>query len=250
MFFSLVDFLTGQVEFPIQFLLFFLKFQKLYCTIHTQIALHRGVLIPWYNLRNFAILCSPIWFYDNISFIINEHVQLTLIICLQTEQKRLTLSQSEIVLKLEAGEKQGDLAKAFGVQKQAINYLKTKAAAIKEAGFSNKKDSKPLKTAEKFRDADDLLFTSFWNMKNQDEHINSNLLVAPFKMLLIKKDNKISSDEACDGWIHRWRERRGIIFKVIHKENKACPDYTEVFNSISMFQCRGATQFKRYFQRG
>ena len=71
------------------------------------------------------------------------------------------------------------------------------------------------------------------NMKNQYKDINGNLLLASFKKLLIKKGHKIPSDEACDEWIQRWRQRRGITLKGVHGESKACPDYTAFPNNIS-----------------
>ena len=83
-----------------------------------------------------------------------------------------------------------------------------------------------LKIREQFKEADKLLFTWFTNMRSLKKNINGRLLLELFKKILRHSDKNVPSDEACEGWIQRWIERRDIRLKGVHGEKQDCPDFS------------------------
>ena len=142
--------------------------------------------------------------------------------------KRLFLGQKhDIVIRLANVDKQADITRDYGVKKKAIGYLKENSDAIKAAAFSNfKKDAKSLLTAEQFKEAGELLFTWFTNMRSQKKHINGRLLLELFKQILRHSGKNVPSDEAYEGRIQRWQERGDIRLKVVLGEKQDCPTFS------------------------
>ena len=108
---------------------------------------------------------------------------------IMSNQKQIRLSfgqKRQIVCLLDDGVSHSNIAKQFGVKRQAIGYIAKDPDKFKDALDSGKVTSsgKSLKQSQTHQEADTMLLQWFLNMRNQNKVINGHLLVASFKRIL------------------------------------------------------------------
>ena len=146
------------------------------------------------------------------------------------KQIRLSFGQKrQIVCLLDDGVSHSNIAKQFGVKRQAIGYIAKDPDKFKDALDSGMVTSsgKSLKQSQTCQDADTMLLQWFLNMRNQNKVINGHLLVASFKRILERQGHDFPSEGACSSWIQRWRNRHRVKFVGTHGESLDCPDFSE-----------------------
>ena len=146
------------------------------------------------------------------------------------KQIRLSFGQKrQIVCLLDDGVSHSNIAKQFGVKRQAIGYIAKDPDKFKDALDSGMVTSsgKSLKQSQTYQDADTMLLQWFLNMRNQNKVINGHLLVASFKRILERQGHDFPSEGACSSWIQRWRNRHRVKFVGTHGESLDCPDFSE-----------------------
>ena len=100
-------------------------------------------------------------------------IKLALLEMSDKKQNRLSFGQKrQIVCLLDEGISQSNIAKQFGVKRQAIGYIAKDPDKIKDALDSGKVtiSGKSFKECQTFQDADPILLQWFLNMRNQNSH--------------------------------------------------------------------------------
>ena len=129
-------------------------------------------------------------------------------------RRRLTLDEkNSIILKYNrrAGVHKStlQLAKEFGVNKQAISYIlkhKEKFQNASSGGQLGKRKS--IKGALNFPEIDEPLLEWFRNLRAADKEVTGSILLAGAKKIAMKLS--LEGDSISDSWIQRWRDRHGI----------------------------------------
>ena len=161
----------------------------------------------------------------------------------QAAHKRLTLTQKhDIVPRLQEGNSPTNIAKDYGVKKQAISYIRTQSDNIILEGNVSKKAKFPM-TAENYVEADQILNTWFLNMRAENKEINSCSLLASFKKIEQRKSRVAPSESTSESCVQPWRERHMITFKGYHRESLDCPDYSEFLKQSCSIVCKLVKRF-------
>ena len=152
------------------------------------------------------------------------------------KQKRLTISEKLEGIKLsEAGDSNAKIAKYFGVQPQAIDYLIKNKETIKRkidegALSSSKKSLKSVQDTE-LREVDDLLLEWVTLQRRLGKEVNGSMMLAAAHK--IQKRADLNSGDVVlvsESWVKRFRERHNIKWSVLHGEGASCADTTTWIN--------------------
>ncbi|KAM7306471.1 hypothetical protein ISCGN_010174 [Ixodes scapularis] len=125
-------------------------------------------------------------------------------------------TKSAILQELSAGAKNGDLCKKYGLSKSTISTIAKEKEIMAAMSMNGDSSARKRLRHAAYKDVEDALFKLFLNARTMNVPVSGPLLLGKARdFAFLLNFTKFSPG---NGWLHRFKERHGIVYKSIVKE--------------------------------